>query len=66
MYSADLPNDVAQRVIRTKLWLKGHTFDEIDNLSLNELGDILGFEDENAKADKKLAERSKKLKSKLS
>jgi hypothetical protein len=45
--------------------LKGHTFDEIDHLSLLELGDILGFEDENARADKKLSEKTKMLKSKL-
>lgn len=51
--------EVSRRVIEVKLWLTGHTYSEIRSLSLQELGDILAYWEDNRKADEKL-ERQRK------
>lgn len=39
--------------------------EEIDKLTMQQLGDIIAFEQENARVDAKQSEKSKKLKSGL-
>lgn len=43
------------------MWEMGHSFDEIDSLSISDLGDVLGYWHENAKADERLDKKRKHL-----
>ena len=58
-----MPFDLSVRVLRVKLWDKGHTFDEIDNLNMFDLGDILSYHHEMGKAHEIERERRQSKKS---
>ena len=58
-----MPFDLSVRVLRIKLWDKGHTFDEIDNLSLLDLTDILSYHQEMSKVAEIERERKPSKKS---
>ena len=57
----DMTLDESLRVLRVKIWDKGHTFEEIDGLNLEDLGDILASWNEQAAMDAK-RERARKRK----
>jgi hypothetical protein len=52
-----MPLETAYRVIRVRMWEKGHTFEEIDGMSLQDMGDILGYWSEKNRAEQKLAKK---------
>lgn len=43
------------------MWEKGHTFPEIDAMSLEDFGDVLGYWEEMSMIDKKKAQTRKNL-----
>ena len=47
--------------MRVRMWEKGHTFDEIDEMNLDDFGDVLGYWNEEGRIAQKNA-RSKKRK----
>ena len=54
--------EISWRVLRVQLWDKGHSFEEIDALSLADLGDVLGYTSERSRIEESLGEREKRLK----
>lgn len=48
-----MDDDLNWRVIRVRLFEMGHSFDEIDNLGVQDVGDIIGYWTGKAKADEK-------------
>jgi len=52
----------ALRVIRVRMWEMGHSFEEIDDMSLSDVGDVLGYWGENSRADATLNRQRKNLK----
>jgi hypothetical protein len=68
VYHKPLDPATVWRIIRVRLWEKGHTFEKIDAMSLNDIGDILAYWNEvrmieNSRRSAK-AGRSQKSKSK--
>ena len=57
-YDRGLDNETSWRVTRIRMWEEGHTFEEIDNLTLGQIGDILGYWSERERASKKPHEDS--------
>lgn len=51
------------RVLRVRMWELGHTFEEIDNLTLEQLDDIVGYWAGKANGEEKLRRTNKKLRS---
>jgi hypothetical protein len=50
------------RLTRLRMWDAGHSFAEIDAMSVKDFGDVIGFWAETAKADEKLSNRERGLK----
>lgn len=50
----------AWRVFRVKMWEMGHTFAEIDQMNMDDVGDIIGFwsEKDRATAEQKREQES--------
>lgn len=44
------------------MWEKGHSFDEIDEMNIEDFGDVIGYWSETARAEKKQAEQRKRMK----
>lgn len=51
----------ALRVLKCRLFLQGHTLDEIDNLSLDFIGDLLAYQIEENKAKAYVERRNRVL-----
>lgn len=56
-----MPAADAYRVLRVKMWEMGHSFPEIDNMSLEDFGDILAYWEEKAAIEKKRAKTRENL-----
>jgi len=52
---------ISWRILRVRMWLEGHTFEEIDQLNLDDVGDILGFWSEKDRVDSRQRDQSSKL-----
>lgn len=59
MYERPTDLETSWRVLRVRMWEKGHTFDEIDRLSLADIGDIVGYWSEKDEAETRLARQKK-------
>lgn len=59
VYDAELDVEMSWRIIRVRLFLVGHTFEYIDSLPINTLGDIVGYWSGTAEAEQKLASMRK-------
>lgn len=46
------------------MWEKGHTFDEIDSMSLKDMGDVVGYWNEKTRAEERLSKTKSNLKGK--
>jgi hypothetical protein len=58
-----MPNESAMMVARVRMWEKGHTFDEIDGMNLDDFGGVLGYWNETARLEAKkrrMEERAKR------
>lgn len=61
------PNlDSSIRIMRIRLFLLGHTFETIDSMKLSDLGDLVGYWDEDRKADEYLEEKRRRKQQKPS
>ncbi len=58
-----MPFDHYVRVLRVRFWEKGHSFDEVDNMAIQDIGDILAYWNESNRIERK-RERTKKALSK--
>lgn len=48
------------RILRVRMWEKGHSFSEIDRMNLQDIGDVLGYWHEKSRIEKHM--RKSKLK----
>ncbi|HEB28919.1 MAG TPA: hypothetical protein ENI05_14380 [Porticoccus sp.] len=46
-----MDNETAIRVLRVKMWEKGHPFEEVDGMNLEDVGDVIAFWHENNQID---------------
>jgi hypothetical protein len=60
-YDKPLDLETHHRVIRVKMWEMGHSFDEIDEMNVDDYGDVLGYWHENNMADEKAQKKQKAL-----
>lgn len=51
----------ALRVLRVRMWEKGHSFEEIDNMSITDLGDVIGYWSEVQRGEKRQAESRSRM-----
>lgn len=58
MYDAPLEHGVNWRVIRVRLFLEGHSFNEIDKMGLRDIGDVMGYWAGMAKAEEKAKKKA--------
>jgi hypothetical protein len=56
-----MDTDVYLRVLRVKLFLLGHSFDEIDTMSLQDAGDVFGYWREERMVNERMAAKRKSL-----
>ena len=49
------------KVARIKMWEKGHSFDEIDNMGVDDLGHVLAYWSGKSLGENKLARENKHL-----
>jgi len=42
-YDKDMTYEEAHNIVRARMWDKGHSFDEIDKMSLEDIGIVLGY-----------------------
>ena len=49
-------------ILKVRFWEHGHTFDEIDNLTIEQIGWILGYWNEKDRVEKKRERTRKNLK----
>ena len=56
--------ETSMKVLDVRMWEHGHSFDEIEAMSLERRGDVIGYWTENARAEAKLAEERKRLSNK--
>ncbi len=54
VYERDLPAATLWRVYRVQMFELGHPFAEIDSMSLEDIGDVLGYWSEKSRAEAKL------------
>lgn len=52
-----MPVDLNMRVTRVRLFEVGHSMEEIDNMGLQDIGDVLGYWTGKGKGEEKLAKR---------
>lgn len=50
VYEREMTADQAWRVFRVKMWEMGHSFAEIDQMNMNDIGDILAYWSEKDRA----------------
>jgi len=48
-----MPVDLAMRVLRVRMWEKGHTMDEIDDMNIQDIGDVIAYWHEDGMIQKK-------------
>lgn len=60
-YDQEVEITYAMRIFRVRMWETGHSFSELDEMSLKDFGDIVGYWVEKQKAEDKLAEERKRL-----
>lgn len=63
-YAPNLEKSI--RIVRVRLFLLGHTFEYIDSLALSDLGDLVGYWDEDRRADEYLEEKRRRKQQKPS
>lgn len=51
----------ALRVLRVRMWEKGHSFEEIDNMSITDLGDVIGYWSEVQRGEKRQSESRSRM-----
>lgn len=61
VYDKSLSLKDSYRILRLSLFEDGHSFPEIDAISVEDLGDIIGYRNESGRADEKLKNRNRKL-----
>jgi len=49
------------RVTRVKMWEHGHSFEEIDNMSLTDVSDVVGYWSGKARGEERLRRTHQKL-----
>jgi hypothetical protein len=49
------------RVLRVRMWELGHSFDEIDAMNLEDMGDVFAYWREKKMVDERMAEKRKNL-----
>ena len=53
--------DTSLKVLHVRMWEKGHSFDEIRSMSLEDIGDVIGYWSEDGRAEHKLADEKRRL-----
>jgi len=53
IYDRAMPVDLAMRVLRVRMWEKGHTMDEIDDMNIQDIGDVIAYWHEDGMIQKK-------------
>lgn len=61
MYNKPLSLEDSYRILRLSLFEDGHSFPEIDAISLEDLGDVIAYRAESAKAEEKSRNKNKAL-----
>lgn len=49
------------RVLRVRMWEMGHSFEEIDAMNLEDMGDVFAYWREKKMIDERMAEKRKNL-----
>lgn len=53
IYDRVMPVDMALRVLRVRMWEQGHEFADIDNMNIQDMGDIIGYWHEDGRIQQK-------------
>jgi hypothetical protein len=61
IYDRPVTEEFSWRIQRVKLWEHGHSFAEIDNMSLEDTGDIIGYWSEKSRIEAKQRNTRKHL-----
>lgn len=61
VYEGDMTYEEALRVLRVRMWEKGHSFEEIDNMSITDLGDVIGYWSEVQRGEKRQSESRSRM-----
>ena len=61
IYDRPVNQEFSWRVHRVRMWEQGHSFEEIDKMSLEDAGDIIGYWSEKSRIEAKQAKTRKNL-----
>lgn len=61
IYDRPVTQEFSWRIQRVKMWEHGHSFEEIDAMSLEEIGDVVGYWSEKSRIETKQRNTRKKL-----
>lgn len=53
IYDRDMPVDLAMRVLRVRMWEMGHTMEELDDMNIQDIGDIIAYWHEDGRIQQK-------------
>lgn len=68
VYDRDMPIELALKVIEVRMWEHGHSFKEIREMNLDDLGTVIGYWHEKGRVEakyKRINSNGKRAKKKL-